>query len=124
MAGSSPVRVSNNKYMKDYDKNKESSYHKYWDTNNLYDLEASHKLPVNNFKWIKDTSQANEDFTKSYNEESDKGYFLKVDVQHPEKLHKLLNDLPFLPERMKIGKVEKLVTNLHDRTKYVIHIRI
>ena len=48
------------------------------------------------------------------NEESDKGYFLEVDVQYPEKLHDLHNDLLFLPERLKIEKVEKLVANLHD----------
>ena len=83
----------------------------------------SQKLPVNNFEWIKDTSQFNEDFIKNYNEESDEGYFLEVDVQYLEKLHELHNDLPFLPERMKIEKVEKLVTNLHDKTEYVIHIR-
>ena len=40
----------------------------------------SQRLPVNNFEWIKDTSQFNKDFIKSYNEESDKGYFLEVDV--------------------------------------------
>ena len=57
------------------------------------------------------------------NEESDKGYFLEVDVQYPEKLHDLRNDLPFLPERLRIEKVEKLVANLHDRTEYVIQIR-
>ena len=83
----------------------------------------SYKLPVNNFEWIKDTSQFNEDFIKSYNEESDQGYFLKVDIQYHEKLHELHNDLPFLPERMKIEKVEKLVTNLHDKAEYVIHIQ-
>ena len=83
----------------------------------------SQKLPVNNFEWIKDTSQFNEDFIKNYNEESDEGYFLEVDVQYLEKLHELHNDLPFLPERMKIEKVEKLVANLHDKTEYVIHIR-
>ena len=49
--------------------------------------------------------------------------FLKVDIQYPEKLHKHHNDLPFLPERMKMEKVEKFVTNLHDKTEYVIHIR-
>ena len=38
-------------------------------------------------------------------------------------LHELHNDLPFLPERMEIEKVEKLLTNLHDKSKYVIHIR-
>ena len=83
----------------------------------------SQKLPVNNFEWIEDTSQFNEDFIKNYNEESDKGYFLEVDVQYTEKLHELHNDLPFLPERMKIEKVEKLVANLHDKTGYFIHIR-
>ena len=81
------------------------------------------KLPVNNFEWIKDTSQFNGDFIKIYNEESDEGYFLQVDVQYCKKLHKLHNDLPFLPEKINIEKVEKLVANLHDKTEYVIHIR-
>ena len=115
--------IANNKYMKDYDKNKELSYIQYWDVNNLYGWAMSQKLPVNNFEWIKDTSQFNEDFIKNYNEESDEGYFIKVGVQYLEKLHELHNDLPFLPERMKIEKVEKLVANLHDKTEYVIHIR-
>ena len=84
----------------------------------------SQKLPVNNFEWIKDTSQQfNEDFIKNYNEESDEGYFLEVDVQYLEKLHELHNDLPFLPERLKFEKFEKLVANLHDKTEYVIHKR-
>ena len=109
--------------MKGYDKNKESSYLKYWDANKLYGWAMSQKLPVNKFEYMEYTSQFNEDFIKNYNEESDEGYFLDVDVQYPEKLHELHNDLPFLPERMKIEKVEKLVTNLHDKTEYVIHIR-
>ena len=67
------------------------------------------KCPVNNFEWLKDTSQLNKDFIKNYNEESDEGYFLEFDVQYLEKLHELHNDLPFLPERMKIEKVGKLV---------------
>ena len=83
----------------------------------------SQKLPVNNFELIKDTSQFNEDFIKNYNEESDEGYFLEVDVQYLEKLHELHNDLPFLAERMKIEKVENLVAHLHDEVEYVIHIR-
>ena len=56
------------------------------------------KLPVNNFELIEDTSQFNEDFIENYNEESDEGYFLEVDVQYLEKLLDLRNDLPFLPE--------------------------
>ena len=80
------------------------------------------KLPENNFDWLEDTSQFNEEFIKNDNEESDEGYFLEADVQYFEKLHELHNDLPFLSTRMKIEKVEKLVANLHDKTEYVIHI--
>ena len=80
-------------------------------------------MSVNGFKWVEETSHFNEDFIKSYNEETDKEYFLEVDFQHPEKLHELHNDLPFLPERMKTEKVEKLLANLHDEREYVIHIR-
>ena len=115
---------ANNKYVKDYDKNKESSYLKYWDVNNLYGWAMSQKLPVNEFEQIKDTSKFNEDFIKNYNEDSGEGYFLEVDVQYSEKLYELHNDLSSLPERMKIEKkVEKLVTNLLDKTEYVIYIR-
>ena len=81
----------------------------------------SQKLPVNNFEWIKDTLQFNEDFIQNYDQENDN--FLDFDVQYLKKLHELHTDLPFLPERMKIEKVEKLVANLHDKTEYVIHIR-
>ena len=81
------------------------------------------KLLVNDFEWIKDISQFNEDFMKNYNEENNEGYFLEVDVQYLEKLHERHNNLSFLPEWMKIEIVEKLEANLHDKTKYVIHIR-
>ena len=46
--------------MKDHNKNKETSYLKYWEINNLYGWEMSQKLPVNNFQWIEDISQFNE----------------------------------------------------------------
>ena len=78
---------ANTKYKKDNDKNKELLYIPYWDVNNLYGWEMSQKLPVNKVKWIKDTSQFNEDFIKSYNEKSDKEYFFEVYVQYLEKLH-------------------------------------
>ena len=100
---------ANNKHMKDYDKNKESSYLKYWNVNSLYGWALSQKLPVNKFEWIEETSQFDKDFIKSYNEESDKGYFLEVDVQFPEKLHELHNDLPFLPERKELKKQRSLL---------------
>ena len=88
---------ANNKYMKDYDENKESLYLQYWDVNNSYAWAMLQKLPGHNFQWTENISQLNEDFIKNYSEESDKGYFLKVHLQHPEKLHELNNDLPFLP---------------------------
>ena len=72
---------ANNKCMKDYDKNKESSYFKYQNVNNLYEWAMSQKLPVNNFKWIEDVSKFNKDFIKSYNDESEevrKNIFLKL----------------------------------------------
>ena len=73
----------------------------------------SQKLPVDGFRWVKenDLSNFNEKFVKSYNEKSDKGYFLEVDVKYPKNLHKQHNDLPFLPERKKkkIENVKKLV---------------
>ena len=60
---------------------------------------------------------------KNYNEESDEEYFVELDVQYLENLHELHDDLSFLHKRMKIEKVEKVVANLHDETKYVIHKR-
>ena len=66
--------------MKDYDKDKESTYLQYWDVNNIHGWAMSQKLPVDNFEWIKDTSQFKEDFIKDQDEESDEGYFFEVDV--------------------------------------------
>ena len=81
----------------------------------------SQKLPVNVFKWIEDTSEINEEFIKNYDENSDKGYILKVDVKYPKELHDLHSDLPFLPKRMKIDQCKKLVCNLRNKKKYVVH---
>ena len=69
---------ANNKYMKDYDKNRELSYIQYWDKNNLYGRAISQKLLVNNFEWIKDTSQYNEDFIKTIMKKVMKIIFLKL----------------------------------------------
>ena len=68
----------------------------------------------------------NKEFIKNYDEGSDKGYILEVDVEYPKHLQ-LGNishyDLPFLPEKMKINKIEKLACNLYDTKNYVVHIR-
>ena len=66
---------ANNKYMKDYDKNKELPSLQYYEVNIFYGRAMLQKLPINNFEWIKDTSQSNEYFVKHYNEESYEGIF-------------------------------------------------
>ena len=104
-------------------KDKELSYLKYWNVNNWYVWAFSQKLPVNDFKWVEDISEFDENFTKSYNEESDEVHFLEVHIQYPGNLHNLHNDLLFLSQRMKTEKVEKLIANLPDKTEYVIHIK-
>ena len=83
----------------------------------------SQKLPVRNFKWVRNVSRIDEDFIKNYDEDKDVGLFLNVDVEYPKELHDLHSDLPFLPERMKINKCNKLVCNLCDKKNYVVHIR-
>ena len=116
---------ANNKYMTDHDKNKESSNLEYLDANNLYGCEMFQKLPVRNFKWIDkdDISNFDEKFTKNYDENSDKGYILEVDVKYPEKIRMLHIDLAFLPERIKINKCTKLTCTVGNRENYVVHIK-
>ena len=79
---------ANNKYMKNYYNNEESSYIQYLNANNLYGWAMSKKLPVNGFKWL-DNDKINEEFIKNYNENDKKGYILEVDVKYPKKLHDL-----------------------------------
>ena len=111
----------NNKYMKNYNNNEESSYIQYFDANNLYGWAMSKKLPVTGFKWT-DNNIIDKEFIKNYNENDKKGYILEVDVKYPKKLHDLHSDLPLLPERMEINKCKKLVCNLYDKKKYVVQI--
>ena len=51
------------------------------------------------------------------------GYVLEVDVKYPKELHDPHNDLPFMCEKIRVSRVEKLVPNLHDERKYVIHVK-
>ena len=106
---------ANNKYMKNYDKDEESSYIQDLDVKNLYGWAMSQKLPVNGFKWIEDVSKIDEDFIKNYDEDCDKGYILEAGVEYPKNLQDLHSDLPFLSERMKINKCNKFVRNLYDK---------
>ena len=118
---------ANNKHMNNYDNTIESTYVVYLDAKNLQGWAMFQKLPANGFKQAEKFSKFNERFIKSCNNNSDKGYFLEVDVEYPKRLFNLHKDFPFLPERKKVRKVKnvkKLVCGIEDKENiYVIHIR-
>ena len=109
--------TANNKYMPNYDSQRLSSYLMYLDANNLYGWAMSKKLPLNGFLWAKNLNQYTSDFIKNYDENSDLGYLLEVDINYPKHLNELHSDLPFLPV-----KQNKLLTTLEDKKNYVVHI--
>ena len=111
---------ANKKYMRNYDKNRESSFLIYDDANNGWSMNK--KLPVGDFEWVDDWSIFTEDVIRNYDEEDDLGYLFVVDAEYPKHLHTLHSDLPFLPERMKINKCDKLVCNLNDKENYPVHV--
>ena len=98
---------ANNKYMKSYDKNKKSSYIQYLDANHLCEWAISQRLPINKLKWKKSMLKFSDKFIENYNENSDKGCILEVDVEYPKNVHDLHNDLPFLLARLKIKKIQQ-----------------
>ena len=79
----------------------------------------SQLLPTGGFRWI----NVNPNDISRLAKRKDKGYLLEIDVKYPKELHDLHNVLPFMCEKMKINKVEKLVPNLHNKKNYVIHIQ-
>ena len=103
---------ANNPYMKDYDPDQPTKYISYLDANNLYGWAMCKPLPTKGFKWMEKEELKN---WKSM------PCILEVDLTYPEKLHDLHNDYPLAPERLTVNKVEKLIPNLNDKTKYVIH---
>ena len=115
---------ANDKYMKHYDKDIISSYLMYLDANNLCGWAMSQKLPVKGFKWVKNLSKFNEILIRNYDENSDKGYFLEVDVDYPRKLLDLHKDLPYLTGRKKVYKVGKLICDIENKEKYVMYIKV
>ena len=116
---------ANNKYMrKGFNKNKPSKYLMYLDANNLYGCAMSEKLPTHGFKWLTGGEMEklfNNRVTQVWEKTS---CILEVDLEYPENLHDLHNDYPFCPERVKCKNgVEKLIPNLRDKTKYIIHYK-
>ena len=119
---------ANNKYMKNYDNKKESTFIQYLDANNLYGWAMSQNLPTHGFKWMKNITKENvmEILDKSNNSminKGKKGYIFEVDLEYPEHLWDKHNDYPLAPENIKINGVEKLVSHFKTRTNYVIHYR-
>ena len=106
---------ANNKYMKDYDAKQDSSFIKYLDANNLYGTAMCEKMPYSNFQWGDNLD---------INQDSFEPGFYEVDLEYPQQLHDLHNDLPLAPEKMKINKVEKLIASLSDKKEYVLNHKI
>ena len=105
-----------------YNPNEKSIYLQYSDANHLYGWAMVQNLPTHEFKW-----ENGEDFTPEKIDElvkkDKKEYLLEVDVKYPKELHENHNELPFLTERMKIGRVENLLPNLKDKKGYLVHIK-
>ena len=106
---------ANNKYMgEQYDVAKPSTYISYLDANNLYGWAMSRLLPTHGFRWM------NEDELRNWKSIP---CILEVDLEYPEELHDLHNDYPLAPESIKLegADVVKLVPNLNDKQKYILH---
>ena len=105
-----------------YSPDEKSIYLQYLDANHLYGWAMVQNLPTHGFKW-----ENGEDFTPEKIDElvkkDKRKYLLEVDVKYPKELHENHNELPFLTERMKVGRVEKLVPNLKDKKGYVVHVK-
>ena len=115
---------ANNSYMDDeYDDKRATKFITYLDANNLYGWAMCKRLPTRNFKWMDDGELMSWKKHGSSNRGRQRRYacILEVDLEYPKELHDLHNDYPLAPERLTVNKVEKLVPNLNDKIKYVIH---
>ena len=107
---------ANNPYVNDFDPEKENIYIQYLDANNLYGWAMSQPLPVDEFKWM------NELELQNWNRLCEgKGCILEVDLEYSKELHDTHNEYPLAPERLRVNKVNKLIPNLNNKGKYVIH---
>ena len=119
---------ANNKYMKDYNPDKEPTFIQYLDANNLYGWAMSQQLPTHGFKWMKDITKEKvmeilEKTNHSMSNLGRKGYIFEVDLEYPSKLWESHNDYPLAPEKMIVNGVEKLISHFKPRKNYVVHYR-
>ena len=133
---------ANNKYMKKYDEKAPSKYIMYLDANNLYGWAMSQYLPTGSFRWITEKQINKIDLAKC-KEDGKKGLILEVDLEYPKELNNLHNDYPLAAEKVRVtkdmlseycnkiaakykistGLVSKLIPNLRNKEKYVLHYR-
>ena len=119
---------ANNKYMKNYNPDKESTFIQYLDANNLYGWAMSQNLPTHGFKWMKNITMEKvenimEKASSSMSNHGSKGYIFEVDLEYPTSLWESHNDYPLAPEKMKVNGVEKLICHFKPRKNYVVHYR-
>ena len=124
-----------NKYMKLSNPEDRKTYIIYLDANNLYGWAMIQPLPYGSFRWVE---------PKYYAEKVEGiGYIYEVELEYPDHLHDLHNDYPLSPEQICVsddmlsgycnfikmkfkissGRVHKLIPNLNDKGKYVLHER-
>ena len=132
---------ANNPYVEGYDPHKPNSYIMYLDANNLYGWAMSQSLPVSGFRWVEDCELLTASIA-DHPGDSPEGFIVEADLEYPEELHEAHNAYPLAPERMVVPKewmseyqhnllgvgaapteVEKLVPNLRDKERYVLHYR-
>ena len=132
---------ANNPYVADYDKTRDSNYIMDYDAHNLYCVAMSRSLPYRGFKWVDKPFTRKVGDKNVLNQPKDKGWILEVDLEYPKHFYKSYNDYPLAPERLAVKKEwlseyqtglldknsvlnsEKLVPNLMDKTKYVVHYK-
>ena len=127
----------NNKYLKSYAPKPKSKHILYLDSNNLHRYAMSKFLPTSEFKWI----DVKESDLNKYTTNRLKGCVLEVDPAYPRELCELHNDYPLAQDKIEIkrkmlsndqlriadlynipiGYVKKLVPNLFDKKKYLLH---
>lgn len=131
---------ANNPYLQDYDASQPNEYITYLDANNLYGDAMSRALPTGDFCWMTEDQLTTFD-VMNISDESPTGYILEVDLEYPKHLHNLHSDYPLAPENMAVTEdllsphtlklkkkldlkgpsSKKLVPNLFDKKKYVVH---
>jgi len=112
---------ANNLYMEEYNKHIETTFISDLDANNLNGNAMNRPLPYSEFQWI---ARISIDTIMNYDENSEIGYTLEVDLHYPEKLHDKHNEYPLVPERRKLGICEKLCALFNVQKHYIIDFRV